>query len=398
MIKIAFVMTSLDTGGISTSLENLLKELSLNKNICIDLILFHSNIEDKLLIPENVKIIKSKKITELMAVSQRQSKNIGLGYSILRFFLVILCKFFGHGLSYKIILAFSHKFKGYDIAISCSQSSPINRLYGGCNEFVLKNIKAKKKISFIHCDYVSYGINNAYSHKIYSQFDKIAAVSNSVKKIFITEEPLLAYKTQSVYNCNNINKIISYSRENSYIYNDEILNFVTVARLGIEKGHIRVIQALNNLISKGISFKWHIVGGTKEEAPKSLIDLINKNNLWEYIFFHGNTKNPYRFMVNASFILVPSYHEAAPMVFDEACILNLPILTTNTVSAIELVKNKGIGLVCDNTDLGILKALEDVALNPHLLKEYKKNTYKNKYTNKKPLEQFNKLIEFNETN
>ncbi len=392
MKRLAFVMTSLNTGGIATSIENLFNELNLQENLEIDLILFHSKTEDKTLVPKNVQIIPGGRVAELIAISQSQSKSFGLGYSLLRFFLGGVCKIFGHGLAYKIICANSYKYGGYDVAISCSQSGPINSLYGGCNEFVLNNIKAKKKIAFIHCDYATYGINDAYSHRIYSQFDKIAAVSKSVKKIFTDEEPALTDKTCIVYNCNNIDRIISLSKEDSYIYDSDVLNFVTVARIRKEKGHMRVIKALRNLKDKNVLFKWHIIGGYREDAPEELLLSIDEYNLLDCIEFHGNQKNPYRLMVNADFLLVPSYHEAAPMVFDEACILNLPIVTTNTVSAIEIVRDKCIGFVCDNTDYGLLEALEKVALTPELLKQYKENTYKYKYSNRIPLEQFMELI------
>jgi glycosyltransferase involved in cell wall biosynthesis len=68
--------------------------------------------------------------------------------------------------------------------------------------------------------------------------------------------------------------------------------------------------------------------------------------------------------------------------------LNLPILTTNTSSAMELVENEKIGWVCDNDDLSIYKNLKriiDKGLHLGLVEFYDVN-------NALELEQFKTLI------
>jgi glycosyltransferase involved in cell wall biosynthesis len=61
-------------------------------------------------------------------------------------------------------------------------------------------------------------------------------------------------------------------------------------------------------------------------------------------------------MLHADYLLVPSRHEAAPMVFDEASVLGLRIVSTNTTSAAEMVGGDG-GIVCENSPEGIPEAL-----------------------------------------
>ena len=74
---------------------------------------------------------------------------------------------------------------------------------------------------------------------------------------------------------------------------------------------------------------------------------------------HGSQLNPYRYMKNAKLLLLPSYHEAAPMVFQEAIALEVPILTTDTTSAMEMVVNQGAGWVCGFDDESIYCSLKD---------------------------------------
>ncbi len=71
-------------------------------------------------------------------------------------------------------------------------------------------------------------------------------------------------------------------------------------------------------------------------------------------------KNPYPYFLNADLLLVPSYIEAAPMVYGEAEILGAIILTTDTTSAMELVSARGIGFVCRNDDVSIKEELKRI--------------------------------------
>lgn len=75
----------------------------------------------------------------------------------------------------------------------------------------------------------------------------------------------------------------------------------------------------------------------------------------ERVCFHGEQANPYRYMTHADLLLMSSFHEAAPMVIDEARCLNLPVLTVKTTSSREMVLDTGCGWVCDNDQ----KALND---------------------------------------
>ena len=63
-------------------------------------------------------------------------------------------------------------------------------------------------------------------------------------------------------------------------------------------------------------------------------------------------------MLNADYLFVPSLHEAAPMVFDEANVLGLKIISTNTTSAAEMIDEDGI--ICDNSSEGIESVLSEL--------------------------------------
>lgn len=388
-IRILLVMTNMNTGGIATAIRNMIHALPKDR-FQIDLLVFNDdNCEDLLI---NGELKTAGKYMRLVSISQSRSfiENPCLG--LYRLLLGGITKILGHKVTYAELLRHTSPLdKEYDIAISCSQSGPIHSLYGGCNEFVLAKVKAKEKISFIHCDYKTYGLNSKYSHEIYSLFDKIACVSESVKKGFLECEPSFSDKTYVSINFQDYEKIRLLASECPVEYSDDRFHFATVARLGNEKGHTRMLPIINELKEKGYAFTWHIVGGDLTNAPIEFVQAFHKYHLDDQIIFHGNQKNPYRFIKNVNLLLIPSYHEAAPMVYAEAHCLGVPILTTKTLSAVEMVENEEIGIVCDNDDISIRDALESILLDPSILSKY--SVMSEQPDNKKAYDEFYKLIE-----
>ena len=100
---------------------------------------------------------------------------------------------------------------------------------------------------------------------------------------------------------------------------------------------------------------WTVVG--KGEERKALETFLRRHGLDGHIRLVGGTDNPYYYMKNADVFLLPSYHEAAPMVFGECQALGLPVITTATASAQELVERRGLGVVCENSTEGLENAL-----------------------------------------
>ena len=73
----------------------------------------------------------------------------------------------------------------------------------------------------------------------------------------------------------------------------------------------------------------------------------------------GEQSDPYKYLCRADWLLVPSFHEAAPMVFDEAILMGVKVITTNTASAVEMIDGEH-GIVCENSTEGILRTLMSI--------------------------------------
>ncbi len=388
--KLLFVMINLKTGGVQSAFLNLLNELK-NEKVNIDVLCFDTDDNKKL--PSFVNCLPSNKFLRMLAVNRKQINNESFLLGLFRYFCGAFVKLFGQKYVYKLLFKFYKKLNGYDAAISFAQSEN-HSLCGGCNELVLYRVNAKKKIAFVHCDYEQSGLNTSYSREIYNQFDKIAAVSNGVKNKLIQKCPEFEDKLSVVYNCHNFKKIILMSQEDTVKYSHDKLNFVTIARLSPEKGHKRMLSVFKKLSDEGYDFCWHIVGGGNDKFQMELSGVIESFGLGDKVKLYGNQLNPYRFMKDADILLLPSFHEAAPMVYSEAFTLGLPVLSTNTLSADEFISKYKFGLVCDNNEESIYQLLEDIINNPDRIMDFKtiiNNDYKP--TNEIAIKQFLNIID-----
>ena len=360
--KILIVNNNMNIGGIQKSLVNLLTQIHTEYDITL-LLLYKSGelMED---IPSGIEIREGNVFTRIMGMTHAQAKERGILTFVWRSFWTVVTRVLGTKTSFSF-LSLMQKVKGeFDAAISFMQNDSDRIFYGGCNEFVLNAVKAKQKITFVHCDFKNYDGNNSYNKSIYKKFDKIAAVSKSVRMRFAEVMPDLADRTYTVYNCYDFDSIRILADAYETEYSEGKINLFSASRISKEKGIIRMIPILKSIKDKGIDFIWRIAGGgiQTDEAKR----MIKELNLTDNIILLGELKNPYPYFKNSDILLVPSYAEAAPMVFYEAKALGLPVFSTDTTSAYEMIGNDG--WVCENSDEMIEKALFDVLKDTPSLK------------------------------
>ncbi len=353
MKKIVIAINNFSMGGIQKALVELLKQISKTD---YEITLFCCEHKGELLemLPNNVYLLPENPYAKLIEQNLQTCRLQGRKYYFLRFVASAFSKIFSKKLPAKWICSLIGRQKQqYDIAISFSQ--PINSkvFCNLTNEIILNCFSANQKMTFLHCDFEKYGGNSKTNRQLYHLFDKVATVSDSVGRKFIEIMPELEAKVCTVRNCIDREAICKAANENPVVYSKKTL--VSVCRLSPEKGLMRCVSIMKKLREKNIDFQWHIIGDGPEICL--LKDEITRLGLVDIIIVHGKKINPYRYMRNANFLLLPSFHEASPIVYDEARVLHLPVLTTKTLSAIEIVGEK-FGLVCENNSEAIEKMLE----------------------------------------
>ncbi len=383
MKKILIVNNNMQIGGIQKALANLLSEIASKYEITLFLMASKGALMKE--IPENVHVVKANRFVRVLGLTHAQAKNEGIFALVWRGLLVVLTRIFKTKIVFPMVSRMEKIDGDYDAAISYMQNGAENCFYGGCAELILNSVQAKQKICFIHCDLERYEGNGKYNIETLMRFQKVAAVSVSVKKQILNVAPLLKNKTVTVHNCYNCEQIVALSKAYEAPYTSGKINIFSAARLRREKGIVRIIPILGKIRDAGIEFVWRIAGDgpDREKVEK----LIKEYKLERQVILLGMLENPYPHFKAADVLLVPSYDEAAPIVFGEARLLGTPIFTTDTASAYEMVQEPNVGRVMSNDDD---RLFEDLLM---LLKEFHHLKFnKEMFDNKKAVEEFDKLI------
>ncbi len=386
--RLLFVNNNMQIGGVQKSLLNLL--YAIQDDYDITLFLFSATGDYLKDIPSGIKVIECKSLFRLWGVSQKECKGRPFR-RLLRTLLAGGTKLFGRAFALWWTKLSQRKLKDhYDVAISYLHEGGKNRFYGGCNDFILSKVNADVKIGWLHCDFEQCGANNKHSKKVYRKLDKIVACSEGCRQSFVRCMPEFESKTYVVRNCNDYEWIRAKSQP-GIEYDQHYFNVVTVARLSEEKGIDRMLRAIKTAVDSGYAIRYHIIGGGSEEYK--LKSLVNELGLDERVVFYGNQENPYPYMVNADLFALTSYHEAAPMVFDEAACLGVPVLATETTSTDEMIRRCGHGIVCENDDESIIKTFIEILERPQRLQVIKENLNATTFDNSRAINAYIKAIE-----
>ena len=172
-------------------------------------------------------------------------------------------------------------------------------------------------------------------------------------------------------------------------FNKKDFNIVTAARIGVEKGQLRMLEVMKKLHDENFDFVWHLVGdGPYEELVKKF---IAENKMEKYIILHGYQSNPYPYIKAADILFLGSIHESWGLVLLEAMMLQIPVVTTKTCSAYELVGENGY--VCENSEDGIYSKFKYILDNKNDLKQKRKQLENFVYDNDKIKEKFKSLCD-----
>lgn len=384
MKKIIIVNNNMEIGGVQKSLCNLL--WAIHGQYEVTLCLFRASGAYMQELPPDVKVIECPGFCRYLGNSQSTWKGVN---KLLRGALAASAKVLGRSFVMKLVLAGEKKVPGeYDCAISFLHNGRQSNFYGGVQEFVLRRVKARKKIAFLHCDYGKCGANEKKNNRLLARFNQIAACSDGCRESVLQVLPELADRTVTVRNFHRFEQIRMLAQDNPIAYPNGMVNIVMVSRLSHEKGIERALEAVAAI---GNGAMLHLVGGGGMED--TLRRRAQELGIGDRVTFAGEQTNPYRFMVGADLFLMTSYHEAAPMVIDEAVSLGLPVLTTRTTSSLEMVVTPGWGWVCDNDQQALNRALSELLSDPDMIKERKKQLQGGGTDNRLAMEQFTALIE-----
>jgi len=351
MKKILFILDSLNYGGVETSFVNLANLLIDHYDIRVEILANVSPITSRLL-DERVEIESSSNLIRYHFALLNNSLLLSPFYKI----FYRLLKRIGIEQKYFSLLYRSNNLENFDLVISYSG-------YNGFTNYAALMKNAKQKISWIHNDPGSLGLDKIDLMKAYNDFDKIIMVSLDNYKSLVDINPLIMPKLVVLYNVLDADLIVRKSEnENVSLQKNKSLGhlyIITVSRIQEKQKKIsRIVETSRSLIERGFKdFEWNILGDGPDYSY--IKKMILSNSLSDYVFLLGKVSNPYPYLANSNLFILTSDFEGLPVTLMEARILNLYIITTCFGSVNEIVTNKSIGVVVDKNPSSIADAIID---------------------------------------
>lgn len=333
MKKLLFTAYTLDVGGIETALVNLLNNLIEKYDITLVL-------EKK----QGIFLDELNKKIKVIEYNPNNNKNPIVRKSVNLFKRI------------SFIIKYKNKF---DFAGSFATYSKMGSF---CARTASKN-----NALWVHTNYLAFYESNAEKMKTFfdfinfDRFKNIICVSNiaknSLEKVLDCNKDILV-----INNLIDYKNIIEKSNESIELKRkDGIFTFLNVARQEEKSKKLtRLIEVAEKLKNENIKFRILLIGdGLDSNKYKKL---VKDKKLEDYIMFLGQKENPYPYFKISDSLILTSEYEGYPVVFNEAKVLNLPIITTNVSDAKIDIENK-YGIVTEKCVNSIYEGIKEFINN-----------------------------------
>ncbi|SHL65130.1 Glycosyltransferase involved in cell wall bisynthesis [Chryseobacterium carnipullorum] len=245
--------------------------------------------------------------------------------------------------------------------------------YSAFSSVINSSNKASKKIGWFHSEINVLSLQPLVADilKNFPEFDHIIYCSQKIKDLMHEHYPDLKYPQESVViNAIPIDEIKQKAEEKIEALPEGPV-FVSVGRLHSRKGYHKLIDAHKRLIDEGFHHSIVVVGSGEE--MKNLTDQISKHSVQETFILLGNRMNPYPYVKNADYFILPSESEAWPLVIAEALILQKPIIATNTGDVGVMIKDQETGYLINYETDEMYSAMKKFLTDHELLSKIRKN-------------------------
>lgn len=273
----------------------------------------------------------------------------------------------------------------YDLAVAY--------LEGGSTYYVADHVKAKKKVAFVHIDYLKSGYTRELDLDCYRQIDRIFAVSDEVKEHFLESYPEYGQKVSVFHNLVNCQRILRMSEEGTGFSDSfEGVRLLTIGRLTRQKRYDIAIRAMALLKEKSpVPVRWYVLG--EGDLRGALEQQIKAAGLGRDFLLLGVRANPYPFCKDCDIYVHATGFEGKSIAIQEAQTLGKPILTTDCSGNREQIIDGVDGYLCELSPEAISERLIWMIGHPEECRSCGEAAGKKVLYHTRGLEQFLALLE-----
>lgn len=231
-----------------------------------------------------------------------------------------------------------------------------------------------KKIGWFHSD-ITFPKLQPLVPKILSQipkFDYFIFGSQQTKDIFTQTYPNFQLpENQVILNSIPIEEIKQKAEEFVPDFKTSDPVFVSVGRLHSRKGYKKLIEVHSQLIKDGFPHKIIIIGDGEEK--ENLENLAKELDVHRSFVLMGSLLNPYPYVKNADFFIMPSESEGWPLIIADTLILQKPIISTAVGGIPEMITHKMNGFLINYDSEEIYDAMKEFMTHKNLVDSLQEN-------------------------
>ncbi|MDH6251910.1 glycosyltransferase involved in cell wall biosynthesis [Chryseobacterium sp. H1D6B] len=233
--------------------------------------------------------------------------------------------------------------------------------------------KNSKKIGWFHSDITLPKLQPLVPEilKQIPQFDYFIFGSQQTKDILIETYPDLEIpESQVILNAIPIEEL----KNKAKVFTPELPKkpvFVSVARLHSRKGFHKLMEAHARLLKDGFDHHIIVIGdGEEKENLKKQAESLGVAGSFELL---GSLMNPYPYVKNADFFILPSESEGWPLIIADTLILQKPIISTNVGGIPEMVTHEKTGWLINYEVDDMYDSMKRFMTDEKLISEIKDN-------------------------
>ena len=375
-IKVLFRHRSMEMGGVEKVILSLLEHLDRDKFDITYLVSLHQG-ELRNKVPSHVHYVKINRGKEDFSknplIHKIQLVLRGLKIKFLKTFPALLDKIY-----------LNHKF---DVEIAST--------YGDYNSVIRSPNKNSKKIGWLHSDITHPGLKVILPEILRNlqSFDHVIYGSQQSHDVLHQTFPDVRIKSESVIlNAIPIEALKVKAKEFPVEY-DKIPTFVSVARLHYRKGFQKLVEAHKMLMDEGFIHQIIVIGDGEEKS--NLENQIKNSGVQDSFKLLGTKMNPYPYVKNADFYVMPSQTEGWPLIIAETLILQIPIIATDVGGIPEMITQGRNGYLVSYDSQKIKEAMKEFLTNSPLIETIKENLKdsEKQFDNQKIFDDVTKIIE-----
>lgn len=360
--RILFMIGTLQSGGVSKSIVNLLNVMD------------RTTYDVHLLLLDRAGDILSPYLPSDITVHvNREIENLHRGLRGVRALLFTGHLWLAFGSLLRMLLSkFSRAWAGRWLACLMPRFTELSFDlivdYGGQQQlyYMVDKLDGKKKITFFHNDYSKWPYYYAADRLYYPKVDQILSISQTCVDVLKAYFPDCKDKISVMQNISSPVLITKQANETVDLPIAPLV-LVSLGHIMRRKGTDFSIDAAKILQEKGVEFKWMLVGKVVEE---DLIRRIEQEGLADSFVVLGIRSNPYPYIKVADIYVHPSRFEGKSIALDEAKILCKPIVVTNFSTVNDQFEDRVNASICEMNGGALADAIIELATHKELRQSY----------------------------